>query len=542
MDTRDNPTATLPPLTAATVANSLDSGKKGSSETEARLEGVKLTLARVSWAIISLLSVGLFVAVIPVAYHEFITLAFLPGEAEREIARQGFAQLGLSAEFFANYVVGLMIFRTLIYFAVGTAIFARKSDSTVAILVSIFLMTYSVARILVSYPVTSDWNLPTAIITATAYSSLILIFTFPDGRFVPAWTRYPAAAWVIFMAVINLLPNSMFALANWALYFNIIAAPIFLGTGVFAQIYRYRHVSSTVERQQTKWVVFAVAVVLAVTFITNLLPTLDSTLILGHQPAERSVVFELVVAAVSGLSLLLIPVALVIAILRYRLWEIDLLINRTLVYVPLTGIVAGLYAASVALFQRVFIALTGQQSDAAIIVTTLIVASLFTPIKNSLQNLVDKRFKEAPNPAKKLSAFGGQLKSVIEVFDVERVTQRALEEAVEAFDAKSGAIYLRQGDPADGTLALAHSVGDWNDGQTKISVPVAVEATGAELGVLQLGPRRNGSDYSDKDREILLQNAEIVAATIAITRHLLAPGKATPQPALVEDDSFVNVR
>src|SRR5439155_21568889 len=111
--------------------------------------------------------------------------------------------------------------------------------------------------------------------------------------------------------------------------------------------------SGPTERQQFKWTVFAAAVVIAVTASTAVLGALDPTLSLGYRPGDLGVLFELLSLTLFALAVLCIPFALVISILRYRLWDIDLLINRTLVYVPLTGIVAGLYAATVALFQKI---------------------------------------------------------------------------------------------------------------------------------------------------------------------------------------------
>ena len=80
---------------------------------------------------------------------------------------------------------------------------------------------------------------------------------------------------------------------------------------------------------------------------------------------------------------------------RYRLYEIDHLISRTLVYVPLTALLAGLYAATVTLLQRLFQSLTGDRSDAAIIISTLILASVFTPLRKWLEGIVERRFKPA---------------------------------------------------------------------------------------------------------------------------------------------------
>jgi hypothetical protein len=94
------------------------------------------------------------------------------------------------------------------------------------------------------------------------------------------------------------------------------------------------------------------------------------------------------------LAVTLVPISAGIAILRYRLYDIDVLINRTFVYGSLVAILAGLYAASIQLFKAIFVALTGDESDAAIVITTLILATTFTPIKNRLEEIAKRRFKE----------------------------------------------------------------------------------------------------------------------------------------------------
>jgi hypothetical protein len=94
----------------------------------------------------------------------------------------------------------------------------------------------------------------------------------------------------------------------------------------------------------------------------------------------------------------LLPVAAAVAILHHRLYDIDLILNRALVYIPLTAMLAGAYAAGVALFQRLFMAVTGDKSDGAVVITTLVLAGLFTPVRNGIQNFVDRRFKPAGAP------------------------------------------------------------------------------------------------------------------------------------------------
>jgi hypothetical protein len=137
------------------------------------------------------------------------------------------------------------------------------------------------------------------------------------------------------------------------------------------------------EKAQVRWIAVAVLLLAGAG-----LPFVVARYALNMDYATGETMLAIALAA--GCFL---PIAAGIAITRYRLYNIDNLINRALVYLPLTGILGGLYAAGVALFQRIFVAVTGDKSDAAIVLATLVLASLFTPIKNSLQNFVDKRFK-----------------------------------------------------------------------------------------------------------------------------------------------------
>jgi hypothetical protein len=145
--------------------------------------------------------------------------------------------------------------------------------------------------------------------------------------------------------------------------------------GVAAVIVRYRS-GNPVERQQQRWFLGAVSLA-ALPLALSILPGIGG-------PAS---------ALVAAIGLMLVPIAVGIAVARYRLYEIDHLINRTLVYVPLTALLAGLYAATVALLQRVFQTVTGDKSDAAIVISTLILASVFTPLRKWLEGMVERRFK-----------------------------------------------------------------------------------------------------------------------------------------------------
>lgn len=228
----------------------------------------------------------------------------------------------------------------------------------------------------------------------------LLAITFPDGRLpTPRW-RWPVAVPLVligFGSLVQLVtptvaggplgdrnPIGIQALPPVVASLGYVAVAVAImsmtALGVAAVVVRYRR-GTFVERQQARWFVVAVGLA-ALPLMLSFLPGLGGPLTL----------------LITSFGLLLVPIAVGIAVTRYRLYEIDRLINRTLVYVPLTALVAGLYAGIVALLQRVFQSVTGDRSDAAIVISTLILASVFTPLRKWLEGVVDRRFKTAAHP------------------------------------------------------------------------------------------------------------------------------------------------
>jgi hypothetical protein len=204
-------------------------------------------------------------------------------------------------------------------------------------------------------------------------------------------------------------------------------------------------------------------------------------------------------------SLLAIPVAAGVAILRYRLYDIDLIISRTLVYVPLTAFLAGLYSASVALFQKVFQAVTGDRSDAAIIISALVLASVFTPAKSWLQTKVDRRFKPDADPDRQLEAFAAEVSASVYRVDPGRLSRRLVDTVRKATQAGSVSVSLRVGEQK-----FQVSSGDaWPAVVATGTLSVPIGASGAQ-GELRIGPRPSGRPYSSA----LADAAKAVAAAI----------------------------
>jgi hypothetical protein len=157
-----------------------------------------------------------------------------------------------------------------------------------------------------------------------------------------------------------------------------------------------------IERQQIKWLLYASAVF----FVGNVLKnTVFSTL--GGVSWGLWAGYLLV--AVGGLGG---PVAIGIAILRYRLYEIDLIINRTLVYGSLTATLVALYFGGIVVLQRIFVLLTGEQSTLAVVASTLLIAALFNPLRGRIQSFIDRRFYRRKYDARRtLAAFSAQLRN-----------------------------------------------------------------------------------------------------------------------------------
>ncbi len=179
-----------------------------------------------------------------------------------------------------------------------------------------------------------------------------------------------------------------------------------------AQAYRYRRVSGPVERQQTKWVVFGMTacVALLVGFLLPVVffPALDRTGVV-------SLVSNLAGLTVAGsFGFLLIPLSIGAAILRYRLYDIDVIINRALVYGALTAALVVVYFGGVTAIQSAFRAMTGQeqQSQLVVVASTLTIAALFNPLKMRIQSFIDRRFyRQKYDAAMTLEAYSARLRN-----------------------------------------------------------------------------------------------------------------------------------
>ena len=140
--------------------------------------------------------------------------------------------------------------------------------------------------------------------------------------------------------------------------------------------------------------------------------------------------------------LIIFPLAVALAIFRYRLLEVDSIVNRTIIYGLVTAILAGVISVTISLLQRFFLATTGEDSNLAAVITTLIVVSTFEPIKAWVRGLVDRTLKEPPDTTQELRTFGQEVQAFLTVSNAEQVAQRLLEETARGLRAPSGALSM----------------------------------------------------------------------------------------------------
>lgn len=319
-------------------------------------------------------------------------------------------EAGLSAGFYASYNVALGVVFALACFSAGAVIFRRRSDERMALMVSLMLVAFgssylsSPQVILDAYPAL---RLPYQLVAIAGLALFTLVvYTFPDGRFVPRWAGVAAFVWILDNAVSIFLSDA--PLPRW---FGVIGFLGFLIPALLAvvfQVYRYRRASGPVQRQQTKWVVFGIAVC----FGGYLLLVVLQGLFLGFDGTEIHPLTVMFLQTAIAILFLGIPLSIGLAVLRSGLWDIDVLINRALVYGALTATLALTYLGSVVALQYVFRAASGGTSQLAIVASTLAIAALFVPLRRRLQALIDRRFYRRKYDAKEtLETFSAKLRN-----------------------------------------------------------------------------------------------------------------------------------
>jgi hypothetical protein len=278
--------------------------------------------------------------------------------------------------------------------------------------------------------------------------------------FVPSWTRWLALAWAVLIAVTLFLPQFPLNLERLPLPLQVTALLFWSAAGVYALIHRYVLVSSTMNRQQIKWAVFGLsAAVLGpflyfvpIAILPSVQPSLTSNFFyqrLGAEFFTLGVLARLALQTIATVALLIFPITFAIAILRYRLWDIDVIIRRTLIYSVLTAVLALVYFSSVIVLQQLFRFVSGQSSDLAIILSTLGIAALFNRLRRGVQNAIDRRFyRRKYDAAQVLATFSAALRDEVEL---DRLTNKLLNVVGETMQPEQVSLWLRTDNKDEGS-------------------------------------------------------------------------------------------
>jgi hypothetical protein len=261
---------------------------------------------------------------------------------------------------------------------------------------------------------------------------LLYFFLFPNGRPVPRRALWLVVPFLVFHFMVQASGFLLLLFPNVALQSDlkgifgavqgliVVFFPFIFG----CQVYRYVRISTREEKQQTKWFLFG--------FVSFFVLLMLSGALGDNNPYG---------AEMGLLIFAFVPLSVGVAILRYRLFDIDIIIRRTLVYSVLTALLALIYFGGVVLVQQLTRSITGESSDVAIVVSTLVIAALFFPLRRRVQSAIDRRFyRRKYDAAKTLAAFGVTARDEVEL---DKLTSELLNVVNETMQPASVSLWLR---------------------------------------------------------------------------------------------------
>ncbi|MGH2442371.1 MAG: hypothetical protein ACRDFX_04315, partial [Chloroflexota bacterium] len=357
-----------------------------------RLYGRALLLARAAWVGVAILVVAYVIAAIPTKYAALLN------------SRGG----GLTPGMFATYEISIFGVAVALFEAVAALLVWHRSGARMALISAFALVTFPVyadPQQAVA-PVAPLWHWTGSGLALTGIIALtLLVYLVPDGRFVPVWTRWIVAPWLVIEAGRQFAPATAWDYTGWPAGLSLLVLAGGLGPALGVMLYRYRKVSTAIQRQQTKWLVWgvllAVGTVLLASLIVDLLPV----------TLQRNLLVTATADTVRVCASLLVPLAIAISIGRHRLWALDLLVQRALVYAALTVIVVGLYVLTVGALSTVL----SRRGDVLIsLAATGLVAFLVQPLRVRLQRAVNRLiYGERDDPYQALSRLTRRLEGSI---------------------------------------------------------------------------------------------------------------------------------
>ncbi len=477
------------------------------NEAETRLYGYWLVLARLVCLTLCVVSVGFYVAsVLSYIANHYCMVATAACHAYGPIIVRTFYGPSLSKDFFGIYTIVRDSIFSLVYWLVAAFLLWRKSDDRVALLAALSMGIFPVVfNNGFTSTLPSPWSFLAHILSFLGFSCVgPFFYVFPSGHFVPGWIRWVFAVTFLYGAF-----NTLFPFASFNPFYThpVLNGVIFIGqiaSTVIVQIYRYRRVSSPAQRQQTKWVVYGMSIgwggYLALLTLSLFFPALYQA--------------NPLVNVIAGIALygfiLLIPFFIGIAVVRSRLWDIDLIINRTLVYGLLTICVFGVYVLVVGYLGALF----GTSGNLLIsLIATGLVAVLFQPVRAWVQRSVNRLlYGQRDEPYAVITHLSQRLEATLAP---DAVLSTIVETVAQTLKLPYVAILLKQ----ENTFQLSASAGELAGEPLVLPLVYQKDA----IGQLHLAPRSPGEPFSAADRRLLdelARQAGLAAHAVQLTADL----------------------
>jgi hypothetical protein len=345
---------------------------------------------------------------------------------------------------FLNLVVTILVGAG--WLGVGLVIFILRPFDRRAVLMSLFLMLVGPGFGGFPYPLAvaiPEWMfLQRTFSYLSGLGLLPLLILFPNGRLAPRWSLWP----VLYLFAV-LFPNaflyrSRLDFSTWPMHITLLVvfAPLLL-TLLTVPVYRYRKVFTPLERQQTRWAVVGFLLT-GGGIILTIAAEVGSGLEWDLATPEQKVAYFLIQHFGYGLSQLMIPIFIGIAILRSHLWDIDIFIRRTLVYSLVTAVLGLFYLGMVTVLQSLFTAVTGQSSALSLVLSTLVIAALFNPLRRHIQDVIDRRFyRQKYNAEQALAGFAAYARQGT---DLEALTRQVADVVEQTVQPEQVSLWLRR--------------------------------------------------------------------------------------------------
>ncbi|MBI5824525.1 MAG: sensor histidine kinase [Chloroflexi bacterium] len=467
-----------------------------------RLSGRALTVARSLWLVVCVTATFTFLVALPFRWIQ------LTHPSPTNLSNLN--ALGIAPTFFAAYTMFWEIVIAAPFAIVGFIIFKRCGDERIALLTSLFLVVFGVGSGTITPTIGAlvgthpSFDFLHKSFGALSWITFALFFyLFPTGRFVPGWMRWLALIWTPICTVWNFLPDSPWNPLNWSPWLFGSVVGFFWATWMFSQVYRYRRVSNDIERQQTKWVVFAVVLIILTMTLTSIIgafvPGYD---LLGQEQPNPQAFAYMFWQMPLSLVVSALPIAIAFSIMRHRLWNIDILINRALVYGTLTAFVVAFYVLVVgglgALIQssgNFFLSLFA----------TGVIALLVNPLRLRLQQFVNRlMYGERDDPYKVLSRLSQRLESTQ---IPESILSTIVETIAQTLKLPYAAILLADGK----TLQTAAVTGS----PTEHFLTLTLTHGHQTIGELRVAQRSADEPFTSAERRLL----EDIAAQTGVAVH-----------------------